>query len=328
MSTLNSVLEGFPQEQGIFAISPSRFFQHPEDAYDAQYGNDTLDLQDHQREGNVLLDLCEEFGYDRAKPALEIGCGTGRVSLSLVLSGRMGDFLITDPSPAFCRITASKLCKLTPPPTNVKLGVLLAEEINRLPKNVFSLIVLRSTLHHILNIRQFFSDCAEILAPGGLILFEEPCYEGYVLMGAITQCMPDILKANGVRLSKKHLNDIQMFADTMKFYARRDLDKSASEDKHLFRVDELMRICLDFGMRLEHFPNRVFGNIDRRNAPLESDYFVEFYSAYMKYSLAFDADLVKTVMRYGRKHLEYFSPLSAAGAAPYTYGTFLCKKVL
>lgn len=327
MSILNSVLEKFPRQHGIFSISQSRFFQHPEEAYDAQYGNDTLDLQYYRREGNALLDLCDEFGYDRANPALEIGCGTGRVSLSLILSGRIGDFLITDPSPAFCRITASKLAKLTPPPSQAELAVLLAEEITRLPKNLFSLIVLRSTLHHILNIRQFFFDCAEILAPGGLILFEEPCYEGYVLMGAISRCMPDILKANGVRLSKKHLNDIQMFANAMQFYARRDLDKSASEDKHLFRVDELMRICLDCGIRLEHFPNRVFGNIDRRNDPIESDYFADFYSNYMKYALALDADLVQTVMRYGKKYLDYFSPLSAAGATPYTYGTFLCKKV-
>jgi ubiquinone/menaquinone biosynthesis C-methylase UbiE len=326
MSTLKDALEKFPQEEGIYAISKSRFFQHPEEAYDAQYGHDTLDLQYHLREGNALLDLCEEFGYDRANPALEIGCGTGRVTLSLVLSGRLGDFLITDPSPAFCRIAASKLGKLTPP-FNAKLAVLLAEEINRLPKNLFSLIVLRSTLHHILNVRQFFSDCAGILAPGGLILFEEPCYEGYVLMGAITQCMPEILKANRVRLNKKHLSDIQIFAEAMRFYARRDVDKSTAEDKHLFRVDELMRICLDYGMRLEHFPNRVFGNIDRRNEPLESEYFERFYSDYMTYALAFDTDLVKTVMRYGKKYLEYFSPLSAAGAAPYTYGTFLCKKM-
>jgi hypothetical protein len=135
------------------------------------------------------------------------------------------------------------------------------------------------------------------------------------------------LKANRVRLSKKHWKDLEMFAETMKFYARRDLDKSTSEDKHLFRIDELMRICLACGIRLEHFPNRVFGNVDRRNDPLESGYFTQFYSDYMQYSLAFDADLVHTVMRYGKKYLDYFAPLSAGGAAPYTYGTFLCKKL-
>jgi SAM-dependent methyltransferase len=244
-----------------------------------------------------------------------------------VLSESIGEILITDPSPAFCRITAAKLSKLSPPPPNAQIAVLAAEDIRRLPKNVFSLIALRSTLHHILDVRQFFFDCADVLAPGGLILFEEPCYEGYVLMGAITQFMPEILKANGVRISEKHLADIQLFSETMRFYARRDLDKSACEDKHLFRLDELMRICDDCGLRLEHFPNRVFANIERRNEPLEANYFEQFYYDYMKYALAWDQDLTDVVWRYGKKYLEYLSPLTACGAAPYMYGTFLCKKV-
>lgn len=326
MSILNTFLQNCQQQQGIFEISKPRFFQHPEEAYDAQYGIDALDLPYHRREGKALLDLCEEFGYDRTKPTLEIGCGTGRVSLSLVLSERVEEILITDPSPAFCRIAGAKLSRLAPPHPHVKIGVLLAEEICRLPKEVFSLIALRSTLHHILDVRQFFFDCADVLAPGGLILFEEPCYEGYVVMGAITQFMPEILKANRVRLNKKHLNDIQMFAETMRFYARRDMDKSSCEDKHLFRLDELMRICNDCGLRLEHFPNRTFGNIERRNEPLETNYFEQFYHDYMKYALAWDRDLTDSVMRYGKKYLEYFSPLAANGAMPYTYGTFLCKK--
>jgi hypothetical protein len=54
------------------------------------------------------------------------------------------------------------------------------------------------------------------------MLFEEPCYEGYVLMGAMTQFMPDILKGHGVTLTDKQFADIQIFADAMKFYARRD----------------------------------------------------------------------------------------------------------
>jgi SAM-dependent methyltransferase len=328
MSLLDDFLQNCPQKEGVFEISKPRFFQHPEQAYDAQYGIDALDLPYHRREGKALLDLCEEFGYDRTNPALEIGCGTGRISLSLILSGRIDEFLITDPSPAFCRIAASKLSKVTPPPpVNARLAVLLAEDVGRLPKSLFSLIALRSTLHHILDVAKFFFDCAQALAPGGVMLFEEPCYEGYVVMGAITQCLPDILKANGVRLSKKHLNDVQLFAETMRFYARRDMDKSAGEDKHLFRVDELMRTCGECGLRLEHFPNRTFSNIERRNEELEPNFFEEFYLDYMKHAMAWDQDLIKDVMRCAKKYLEYFAPLSAHGAAPYTYGTFLCKKV-
>jgi len=326
MSILSNFLQTCRQEDGIFVISEPRFFQHPEGAYDPQYAIDQIDLESYRHEGRVLLDLCNEYGYDSRMPALEIGCGTGRLSLSLAISGQLGEILITDPSPAFCRITASKLSHTLPGLTGAKTAVLIATDLEKLPKAAFSLIALRSTLHHILDIPRFFHDCAELLSPGGLIVFEEPCYEGYVMMGAMTQFMPDILKAHGVALSAKHVGDIQTFVDAMKFYARRDLDKSECEDKHLFRPDELMRICDDHGLRLELFPNRTFGELHMRNEPLAGCYFERFYFDYLKYSMAWDQELINLFDRYGRKYLEYFAPLAAGGATPYTYGTFLCKK--
>jgi len=238
----------------------------------------------------------------------------------------MGEILVTDPSPAFCRLTAQKLACLPPPVQGVQIGLLAAEDVFKLPKNAFSMIVLRSVLHHILDIPRFFMDCSELLAPGGLMLFEEPCYEGFLMMGVMTQFMPDILKGQGVALSVKQQADIQIFADTMKFYARRDVDKSACEDKHLFRPDELMRVCHECGMDLQLFPNRVFADIDHRDEPLDPKYFERFYYAYLKYALAWDQDLIDVFERYGTKYLDYFSQLMPAGAAPHTYGTFLCKK--
>ncbi len=326
MNVLNQFLQNCRQEDGVFLISEPRFFQHPEEAYDARFGFKQIDLQAYRNEGKVLLDLCEEFGFDASLPVLEIGCGTGRLSLALALSGHRGEILVTDPSPAFCRITAQKLSSLPPPVADTKIGLLVAEDLFKLPKNAFSLIVLRSVLHHILDIPRFFADCSKLLAPGGLMLFEEPCYEGFLMMGIMTQFMPDILKAQGVTLSDKHLADIQIFADTMKFYARRDVDKSTCEDKHLFRPDELMRISYECGMHLQLFPNRVFADIHHRNEPLDAKYFERFYYDYMKYALAWDQDLLDVFERYGKKYLDYFLQLMPAGAAPYTYGTFLCKK--
>ncbi len=326
MSSLSNFLQNYRQENGVFVISEPRFFQHPEGAYDPQYGIDQIDLESYRHEGRVLLDLCKEFGYDSRMPALEIGCGTGRLSLSLAMSGQLGEILITDPSPAFCHIAAGKLSSTLPDFSGAKTAILIATDLEKLPKAAFSLIALRSTLHHILDIPRFFHDCAELLGPGGLIVFEEPCYEGYLIMGAMTQFMPDILKAHGVALSAKHLSDIQIFVDAMKFYARRDLDKSECEDKHLFRPDELMRICDDHGLRLELFPNRTFGELHVRHEPLSERYFERFYFDYLKYSMSWDRELLDIFERYAKKYLEYFQALAPGGATPYTYGTFLCKK--
>jgi SAM-dependent methyltransferase len=327
MNTLNDFLHAHCQRDGVFLISQPRSFAHSEEAYDAQYGIEKLELQSYCEVGASLMDLCGQFGHDRSKPALEIGCGTGRLSLSLALSGGLSEILITDPSPAFCSITARKIEALPQPIPQVHLAILNADDISRLPKATFSLIVMRSVLHHILDIDRFFADCADSLSGGGILLFEEPCYEGYILMGAITQCMPEILKGNGIALSEKQLADIQLFVETMRFYARRDVDKSAAEDKHLFRTDELMRICERCGMRLEMFPNRVFDNIRHRTKSLPEEYFENFYYDYLKYALAWDRDLIALFQRYAKRYLEYFSVLSANGAAPYTHSTFLCQKL-
>jgi ubiquinone/menaquinone biosynthesis C-methylase UbiE len=326
MSILNDFLKTYGQRDGVFAISEARFFAHPEEAYDAQYGIDKLALDSYREEGTALLDLCDQFGYDSSKPALEIGCGTGRLSMSLAFAGRLTEILITDPSPAFCSMTARKIGALPPPFPQAYLAVLNADDLDRLPKDTFSLIALRSVLHHILDIDRFFADCSALLSKGGILLFEEPCYEGYLLMGAITQCMPDVLRAHGIVLNEKHAADIRIFAEGMRFYARRDIDKSAAEDKHLFRTDELMRICEKCGMRLEMFPNRMFANIRQRDEPLPEQYFEHFYYRYLKYALAWDEDLIALFEKHAKKYLEYFSVLSLGGAAPYTYGTFLCQK--
>jgi ubiquinone/menaquinone biosynthesis C-methylase UbiE len=327
MNTLNELLQKFPQRDGIFAISEPRFFQHPEENYDAQYGNDAVNLESHRDEGNALIDLCEQSGADLSLPVLEIGCGTGRLSLSLALPGRLPEILMTDPSPAFCGITARKFSRITTPGTETKIAILMAEDLRKLPQNTFSLIVLRSVLHHILDIRRFFFACADLLAPGGILLCEEPFYDGYVVMGAMTQFMPDILKGQGVVLTEKQLTTINALTDTMRFYARRDLDKSECEDKHLFRVDELMRICQKCGLRFEIFPNRVFANIEHRHEPLPEQYFERFYFDYLKYAMAWDQELISLFERHCKKYFEFFNVLSTGGAMPYTYGAFLCQKI-
>jgi 2-polyprenyl-3-methyl-5-hydroxy-6-metoxy-1,4-benzoquinol methylase len=326
MNILNEFLQKCPQQDGIFAISEPRFFQHPEAAYDAQYGIETGDLEPYRDEGNALIDLCEQFGADLSKPALEIGCGTGRLSLSLALPGRLHEILITDPSPAFCKIAARKFSSVTTPGTDTKLAILMAEDVRKLPQGAFSLIALRSVLHHILDIRRFFFACSDLLAPGGVMLFEEPCYEGYVVMGAMTQFMGDILKSQGVVLSDKHLNDIQQLTETMRFYARRDMDKSGCEDKHLFRVDDLMRICQKCGLRLEMFPNRILADIEHRHEPLPERYFERFYFDYLKYAMAWDPELIGLFERHCKKYFDFFTVLGTGGAMPYTYGTFVCQK--
>lgn len=58
-------------------------------------------------------------------------------------------------------------------------------------------------------------------------------------MGFLAQFIPDALRAAGDSCSDKERQLVDYFVATMQYYARRDLDKSEAEDKHLFRPDEL-----------------------------------------------------------------------------------------
>uniref|UniRef100_Q02BE5 Methyltransferase type 12 n=1 Tax=Solibacter usitatus (strain Ellin6076) TaxID=234267 RepID=Q02BE5_SOLUE len=324
---LTALLGRFRIQDGVYSISESRSFQHPEEAYDQQYGSNDIRLDSLREEGAKLFNFFEAYGFRDCGPVLEIGCGTGRLSIPLAVSGRLEELLLTDASRAFCAITSRKLTSLKAPLPRVSMAVLLTEDLDRLPQKAFSAVLLRSVLHHVADIPAFFGAVSRILAPGGLLIFEEPCHEGYLLMGAITQLIPDALRGRGISLSSVQSDRIRFFVSTMQFYARRDIDKSLAEDKHLFRPDELMSLSHRHHMELQFFPNRSLDNIDKRTECLPNTYFETFYLDYLKYCMSWDEELLKLFSEEVRPYFEYFSCLAGNNALPYTYGTFLCRKL-
>ena len=55
-------------------------------------------------------------------------------------------------------------------------ALLMAEDVDRLPAESLSLIVMRSTLHHVLDVDRFIRHAARALRTGGVLSFEEPCW--------------------------------------------------------------------------------------------------------------------------------------------------------
>ena len=317
-------LESLPKEEGLIRISEPRPFAHDEAGYDKQYAIDPSEM----RSGIGLMNALKARGADFSLPALEMGCGTGKLSLGLVKESCFPLVLLSDPSVAFLNIVRSKLKNAGLDAAPVHLLVLTSEEINRLPSRSLSLIVLRSTLHHILDVNAFIHDAGRLLTPNGFLMFEEPCMEGYVLMGALAQFIPLVLKDAGIRASDYHESQIATFVDAMRFYARRDIDKRNAEDKHLFRPDELTTIGKAAGFSVEFIPNTGFEACDESGAFLNEYFsFHRFFIEYLKYCMGFDAELIDLFERHFEPYNRFIEEISAKSNAPYCYSVFLCRKL-
>lgn len=316
-------LSRLPAEDGFPQISTPRRYAHDETNYDAYYSNDPANLT----VGRGVVQACREAGGSFDGPALEIGCGTGLVSLGLAEQNAYPLTVITDPSPEFLRITQKKVRAHSISEDRLCFAVLMGEEIGRVPAREFSLVALRSTLHHILDVDKFITDAARALRPGGILTFQEPCMEGYILMGALVQTLPGLARAAGRPLNPGQESTVRAFAQTMAYYSRRDVDKTNAEDKHLFRVDELMKSAADAGVTLRFFPNLTY---DRWALPPRErggpERFSDFFRAYAKYCMAWTDDLIALYDHFLAPQAAYVDEASGGGSGPYMHGVFVGKK--
>jgi SAM-dependent methyltransferase len=316
-----SWLASAPSRDGLIELSRPRAYAHDESAYDAAYDSDP----ENTRVGHGVCDLVRRFQGDVSRPALEIGAGTGLVSLGLVERSPYPIAIISDPSPAFLRIVRRKVERLAPARADSAVyAVLMGEELDPIPDGALSLVVLRSTLHHVLDVDGFLNQVGRVLAPGGLLIMQEPCMEGYVLMGAMIQFLPELARAAGRSLTPQEIAKVAEFRDTMAFYARRDMDKTHAEDKHLFRVDELMCSCARAGMRLEFLPNTMFEHACGDEAEgRERSRFGRFFRDYAHYCMSFPSSLLERFDEHLAPYCAMVESVSGGGSGPYMHGVFV-----
>ncbi|MCF7760776.1 MAG: class I SAM-dependent methyltransferase [Cephaloticoccus sp.] len=311
-----------PQWHGLLRISPERPYAHAEDLYDAQYGVGTAEPE----EGQGLCILLQQQAVDTSGPALEIGCGTGRLSYGLARHYPGPDFLVTDPSPTFLRITQNQFVEPQPDATRLHFALLNADDLGQLPEEMFSLIAMRSTLHHILQVEEFFASCARTLRPGGAIAMgAEPVEAGYVLMAAVAQAIAPTLKAAGVTMKPAWQAQLTNFTDTVQFYCRRDLVKVTAEDKHLFTTHDLSDLAQSHGLHLKYFPNATFSDFAPPEAP-EFEGFSVFFHTYLKYCMQFDEEFLSEIRLHLQSQLKFIDECYSSHVGPAVTGVFLFRK--
>jgi ubiquinone/menaquinone biosynthesis C-methylase UbiE len=321
----NLWLSGLPMQGEFAQISTHRAYAHDEAQYDKQYGI----VDDFPAEGAGLCELLNRHTVDTTGPALEIGCGTGKLTSGMARECPWPLLVVTDPSPTFLRITRDRLRSLGRNDAKLRYAILRGDDLGNLPSESFSTISLRSTLHHILDVDAFISSCARCLRPGGaLAMGAEPCVEGYVLMGAFAQVLPSVLSSAGVVLTVRNLEQIEMLQKTMQFYCRQDVDKTEAEDKHLFHPHELGLIFAKNGLEFHFHPNVAFAGFAGGATPSTStSFFRNFILTYLKYCMSFDVELVNLIEKQMKPFMEYIETCySGRGNSPHCTGVFIGKK--
>jgi ubiquinone/menaquinone biosynthesis C-methylase UbiE len=323
MDRLQAFLKTLDRRADQYLISNPRRFAHAEVEYDAGYAN-----QPGNRDvGEGLLNICRAYGGDFGSPAIEVGCGTGLVSLGLVLERAYPYVLLTDPSPAFLDIARKKLTAASAITDQVGFGVLLAEDLERLPENLFSLLVLRSALHHVLDVPAFINMASRILKPGGLLVMEEPCYEGAVVMASMATLLPAAVTNAGENWTDECQRQLQLFLDTMYFYCSPAFDKSQAEDKHIFRVDQLNALGISAGFEVNFAANQTFYHWTAAALQNPSrELFSQFMRMYLKHAMHFDETFMRYFDAYLQPHCQWVDRLCEAGNGPYCHGIFIWKK--
>ncbi|KJS02862.1 MAG: hypothetical protein VR65_03725 [Desulfobulbaceae bacterium BRH_c16a] len=332
-------------EDSIYYLTPPRDYQHEEQGYDLQYGIAADDFT----YGNGLGRLLMSRNCDFSAPALEIGSGTGVLTLGMCQKNHFPLFIASDASPAFIHIVKDKLERTNNFNENIRLAVIDGDALASAPKQSFSLIVLKATLHHIIDPEQFIKNISELLVPNGMLVFHEPFWEGCVLLGMMAQTLMDrkynvfsrklwqgLARAHVImpnryteKISKwaqaSHFAKLQLLIDTMKASARRDIDKSDWEDKHLFKVSDIMQWGHDANLDVEFIANRELNEFAENvpQIPFSYRYFIFTYiSKCMNYgdqfAKDFEADLGSS--------FDYLDQIAANNNSPEYHGIFLYRK--
>lgn len=310
-----------PTADGVFLASPPRRYNTDEAVYDARVRNDRTD----RGHGEGLVVLARESGVECSAAALELGCGTGKLSVGLVASGAYPLTLITDPSPAFVEITRRK-CDGTAGAGRTRFGVLLGEEIGRLPERSFSLIAMRAVLHHVTDVERFIADASRLLVPGGACICQEPCWDGLLMKGLLAQFGSLMAEAAGEPFPEEEVAKVRRLTETMLGCLRRDVDKSRREDKHGFRPDEVMKLGARHGLAVAFHPNVTFETFTRPASLRRPHSFPKAFLDHLAISTGLSPRSMRVFTERLRPCLMFLQAASRRGAGPYFYGVFVLRK--
>jgi ubiquinone/menaquinone biosynthesis C-methylase UbiE len=260
-------LSNFAVEDGISLISQPQRFAGGEEAYDAQIGGALRD--DQLRSGRGAWQLLSRYAGRPIETVMEIGAGGGTCSLGLVAESGEAAVLLTDTSPRFLGMIGAKLKAAGLASERISFATLAGEDLGRLPAESCDAIVIASALHHVGDWEGFLRDAAHALRPGGVMVIQEPCREGNLMMGMMLDMVLGPLWPRELALKRDDAERIRRCRDSIYHLADTHIPKDG-EDKHNFLASELAAAADEAGFRRTvfysnfHFDNLAGKDLARR----------------------------------------------------------------
>ena len=109
------------------------------------------------------LALVNKLNISSGHKVLDVGCGTGR--LTLKLAGKVDHIKGIDPSPQRIEVALRKLTKMNPGNVTFELGS--SDDIGHYGEDIFDVVYLNAVFHWINNKEEALENIYQVLKPGG-----------------------------------------------------------------------------------------------------------------------------------------------------------------
>ena len=182
--------------------------------------------------------------------ALEIGAGTGNLTLGLAQKAEFSELWITDLSPRFLERLVDRIGR-TGSIERIKPCLLDANALPFLDSS-FDVIVGHSVLHHLLDFETTLRETYRCLRPGGAAMFGDPMMDSHAIVCMIARQILTLAEDGvGPPVSDGTRQVLEVIAERggLKSANLRDRDARvlAHEDKYVFPTGFLRDLCQDIG---------------------------------------------------------------------------------
>ncbi len=291
---LKKWLGGLSRTGDVYHLSQNKSYMHSEQDYDLQYGHADQNFIE-ETIGSFLINSLPRV----PDTVLEVACGTGLLTGSLLFDGRIKSLIASDASVEFLRLTGNKTRNL-PTYNRLRLLCLKDEDFGAIPSGVFDAIMMRSALHHFVSFKDVASTLISKLKPGGSFCMLEPRADFQIATSLILKNAKAVSALRNLPWSDQHDWHVKQFTDMTEFYLDRQQDKAAAEDKYSFHFEEFIEIAETTGTTLRCVGGEYLST------------FSSAFASFLRYCMSIDEAIVADFVKASAEELAFMDRVYAS----------------